>query len=147
MVIHVTEEVALRIEPREIVLAHRAGEKTKKTVVFLNQGNVPIQIPTLGTVILDEELVHCRALRGALADVGDTMTKLDDFAAALGKRYKKLYETLALRVQNDAVTLAPGETQAVELTITLPGKLEARSRYTGYAAISTGSLAFTIVPE
>jgi hypothetical protein len=147
VVIHVTEDVALQIAPDEIVLANRPGEKVKKTVVFTNVGNVPVHVRSLGTVVLDEELVHCRALRGALSDVGDTMKDLDEFAAALGKRYKQLYETLALRVQNTAATLAPGETQAMELTITLPEKLEARSRYSGYAAISTSSLTFTIVPD
>jgi hypothetical protein len=145
VVMYVTEDVALQIAPSEIVLDNEPGAKITKTVVFSNAGNVPIDIRTIGTVVLDEELVHCRALRGAIADVGDTMKTLDDFAAALGKRYKKLYETLVLKVQNDAVTLEPGDTQAIDLTITLPAKLETSSRYTGYAAISTESLTFTIV--
>ena len=147
VVMHVTENVALELAPEDVVLPNRAGEKFKRTVVFTNHGNVAVPIRALGTVVLDEELVHCRALRGALDDVGDTMESLDDFMAALGKRYKRLYETLALKVQNEAVTLAPGDTRAVELTITLPEKLEARSRYTGYAAISTNSLSFAIVPD
>jgi hypothetical protein len=145
VVMHVTEDVSLQIMPDEIVLDSVPGGKATKTVVFSNLGNVPIAIRTIGTVVLDEELVHCRALRGAISDVGDTMKTLDDFAAALGKRYKKLYETLVLKVQNDAVTLGPGETQAIDLTIALPDKLEPSSRYTGYAAISTSSLTFTVV--
>jgi hypothetical protein len=147
VVMHVTENVALELAPEDIVLPNRAGEKFKRTVVFTNHGNVAVPIRALGTVVLDEELVHCRALRGALADVGDTMQSLDDFMVALGRRYKHLYETLALRVQNEAVTLEPGDTRALELTITLPEKLEARSRYTGYAAISTNSISFAIVPD
>lgn len=145
VVMHVTEDVSLQIMPDEIVLDSVPGGKATKTVVFSNLGNVPVQIRTIGTVVLDEELVHCRALRGAIADVGETMKTLDDFAAALGKRYRKLYETLVLKVQNDAVTLDPGETQAIDLTIALPDKLEKSSRYTGYAAISTSSLTFTVV--
>jgi hypothetical protein len=145
VVMHVTEEVSLQIIPDEIVLDSVPGGKTTKTVVFSNLGNVPVQLRTIGTVVLDEELVHCRALRGALADVGETMKTLDDFAAALGKRYKKLYETLVLKVQNEAVTLNPGDTAAIDLTIVLPDKLEKSSRYTGYAALSTGSLTFTVV--
>jgi hypothetical protein len=147
VVVHVTEDVSLELAPEDIVLPNRAGEKFKRTVVFTNHGNVDIPIRALGTVVLDEELVHCRALRGALDDVGDTMESLDDFAVALGKRYKRLYETLALKVHNEAVTLAPGDTRAIELAITLPDKLEGRSRYTGYAAISTNSLSFAIVPD
>jgi hypothetical protein len=50
-------------------------------------------------------------------------------------------------VQSAEVTIPPGETQAVDLTIALPEKLEPRSRYTGYAAISTSTLTFTVVPD
>ncbi|HEX7139680.1 MAG TPA: hypothetical protein VF219_17640 [Vicinamibacterales bacterium] len=147
VVIHVTEEVSLAIAPEEIVLPHAPGEKIKKRIVFTNDGNTPISVRSLGTVVLDEELVHCRALRGALAEAGDTTESIDDFFVVLARRYKKLYETLVLKVQNTAVTIEPGETEAVDLTITLPEKLEPRSRYSGYAAISTSNLYFTIVPE
>jgi hypothetical protein len=147
VLMHITEDASFSISPNELVLPNHPGEKVKKQVVFTNDGNVDLSVRTIGTVVLDEELAHCRALRGALDDVGDTMKNLDDFLVALGKRYKAIYATLVLKVQNDKVTVAPGETTAVDLTITLPEKLEPRSRYTGYAAISTGTLTFTIVPD
>jgi hypothetical protein len=143
----VTEDVTFAITPDELVLPNHPGEKVTKQVVFTNQGNVPLPVRNIGTVVLDEELAHCRALRGALDEVGDTMKNLDDFLVALGKRYKAIYATLVLKVQNEKVTVAPGESRAVDLTITLPEKMEARSRYTGYAAISTRTLTFTIVPD
>lgn len=147
VVMHVTEEVSLTFAPEELVLPNRAGEAIEKRVVFRNEGNVPVSVRSIGAVVLDEELVHCRALRGALADVGDKMTKLDDFVVALGHRYRQLYETLTLKVKNTATTLQPGATQAIDLTIGLPDKLEPRSRYRGYAALSTSSLLFTVVPN
>jgi hypothetical protein len=147
VVMHVTEDVTLSIAPQQIVIANRPGEKIKKRVVFTNEGNVPLTVKNLGPVVLDDEQAHCRALRGALADVGDTMEDLDDFVAALGRRYRRIYETLVLRVQNDAVAIGPGETQAVDLNITLPEKLEPRSRYSGYVPIATNSLTFTVVPD
>lgn len=147
VVMHVTEDATFSITPHELVLPSRPGEKVQKQVVFTNDGNVPLSVRTIGTVVLDEELAHCRALRGALDEVGDTMKNLDDFLVALGKRYKAIYATLVLKVQNEKTTVAPGETKAVDLTITLPEKLEPRSRYTGYAAVSTGTLTFTIVPD
>lgn len=147
VVVHVTEDVSLTISPDQVVLPNKPGEKIKKRVVITNEGNVEIAVNALGAVVLDEELAHCRALRGALADVGDTMKSLDDFAVALGKRYRAIYETLTLRVQNDAVTIPPGETYALDLTITIPEKLERRSRYTGYAAIATATLTFTIMAD
>ena len=147
VVVHVTEDVALALSPDEIVLPGRAGEKFEKRVVFTNEGNVPVHVKALGAVVLEDEAAHCRALRGALQDVGDTMKNLDDFAVALGRRYRAIYDTIALRVQNDEVTVAPGETQAIDLTITLPEKLEKRARYSGTAAISTSTLTFKVVPD
>lgn len=147
VILHVTEDVALSIAPQELVIANRSGERVRKRVVLTNEGNVPITVRPIGVVVLDEELAHCRALRGALEDVGETMQNLDDFAVALGRRYRAIYQTLALRVQSPEVTIPPGETQAVDLTIVLPEKLEPRSRYTGYAAISTSTLTFTVVPD
>jgi hypothetical protein len=147
VVMHVTEEVSLSIAPASVVLPNRPGEKAQKQVVLTNEGNVAITVKPIGAVVLDEELAHCRALRGALADVGETMKTLDDFAAALGKRYHGIYESLVLRVKNDEVTVAPGETRVIDLQIALPEKLERRSRYAGYAAISTATLTFTIVPD
>jgi hypothetical protein len=127
VVVHVTEDVSLALSPDEIVLPGRAGEKFEKRVVFTNEGNVPVQVKTLGAV--------------------DTMKNLDDFAVALGRRYRALYDAIALRVQNNEVTVAPGETQAIDLTITLPEKLEKRARYSGTAAISTSTLTFKVVPD
>jgi hypothetical protein len=147
VVVHVTEDVALALSPDEIVLPGRAGEKFEKRVVFTNEGNVPVHVKAIGAVVLEDEAAHCRALRGALQDVGDTMKNLDDFAVALGRRYKAIYDTIALRVQNDEVTVAPGETRPIDLTITLPEKLDKRARYSGTAAISTSTLTFKVVPE
>ena len=53
----------------------------------------------------------------------------------------------ALRVQNDEVSVEPGDTLAIDLTITLPDKLDKRSRYTGYAPMSTRTLTFIVVPD
>jgi hypothetical protein len=147
VVLHVTEDVAFTTEPSELVIPNRPGGKVAKQIVVSNQGNVAIAVKTIGAVVLDEELVHCRALRGALADVGKTMKTLDDFIVALGHRYHDLYDTLVLKVHNEPATIAPGETEAVDLIISLPDKLDARGRYSAFAPIFTETLTFTIVPE
>ena len=147
VVVHVTEHVSAQMAPSDLVLPNHPREKVQKQVVFTNLGNLPFTVRSIGTVVLDDELSHCRALRGALADVGDTMKHLDDFVVALGRRYRAVYENLVLKVQNERVVVGPGETRAIALTITLPEKLDARTRYSGYAPISTGNLTFTIVPD
>ena len=147
VVVHVTEDVAFSIEPSTVVVPNRPGEKVKKQIIVTNSGNVAVSMKSIGAVVLDDELAHCKALRGALRDVGAKMTKLDDFVTALGRRYHDLYETLTLKVQNENTTVDPGDTQAVDLTITVPEKLNARTRYTGYAAVSTQSVSFVVTPE
>ena len=147
VVLHVTEDVALSISPQPLVIQNRPKEKVRKQVMLTNEGNVPITVRSIGTVVLDDEMAHCRAMRGALTDVGDTMEDMDDYIAALGKRYRKIYETLVLKVQNDEVTVEPGQTRALELNVTVPDKLEKRSRYSGYAAIATSNLVFVVVPD
>jgi hypothetical protein len=147
VLVHVTEDVSFSIEPRDLVIPNRPGQKIQKQIVVTNTGNVPVVVKTIGALVLDEELAHCRALRGALADVGATLKNLDDFVVALGHRYHDIYDKLILKVQNDSTTVDPGETEAIDLTITQPDKLDTRARYSTYAPISTDSLNFTIVPE
>jgi hypothetical protein len=147
VVVHVIEDVSFSIEPRDLVIPNRPGQKIQKQIVVANTGNMPVVVKTIGALVLDEELAHCRALRGALADVGATLKNLDDFIVALGHRYHDIYDKLILKVQNDSTTVDPGETEAIDLTITIPDKLETRARYSTYAPIATESLNFTIVPE
>jgi hypothetical protein len=147
VLVHVTEDVSFSIEPRDVVIPNRPGQKIHKQIVVKNTGNVPVIVKTIGALVLDEELAHCRALRGALADVGATLKNLDDFVVALGHHYHDIYDKLILKVQNDSTALEPGEIEPIDLTITLPDKLDTRARYSTYAPISTMSLNFTIVPE
>ena len=147
VVLHVTEAVSLRIDPGELVLPSRAGQSFDKRVVFSNEGNVPVPVRPVGAVVVDDELAHCRALRGALADVGETMQRLDDFVVALGRRYAGIYAPLIVRVKNEAVEVNPGESVAVGLTISLPDKLDSRCRYSASIPISTSTLQLAIVPD
>jgi hypothetical protein len=147
VLVHVIEEVSFSIAPRDLVIPNRPGQKIEKQIVVANTGNVPVVVKTIGALVLDEELAHCRALRGALADVGATLKSLDDFIVALGHRYHDIYDKLILKVQNDSTTVAPGDTAAIDLTITMPEKLDSRARYSTYAPVSTESLNFTIVPD
>jgi hypothetical protein len=147
VILHVVEDLSFSLEPRDLVIPNRPGAKIDKRIVITNSGNVSLSVKTIGAIVLDEELVHCRALRGAITDVGRTMKNLDDFVVALGHRYHALYDKLVLKVQNDPTTVEPGETAVVDLTISLPDKLEVRARYFASAPIATDSLTFTIVPE
>jgi len=149
VVIHVTESVQLEITPSQLVLENRPGATQTKQVVFSNRGNVALKIHEIGPVVLDDELLQCRTHRAALAEAGDQLTGLDDYLAALGRKYKAAFETTGfLRVHNAGgkIVLQPGEVRAVKLEIRVPEKLDKRTRYFGRAAISTSDLEFVIVP-
>jgi len=147
VVAHVTELVEFTIEPDHLVIPNRPGEKVHKRIVITNHGNVPLHVKSIGAVVLDEELAHCRAIRGALADVGDDAKGFDEVLGAFVKRYRDAFETLALKVQNDKQTVGSGDVCAFDLGITVPEKANARARYFGFAAISRGNLSFTVVPD
>jgi hypothetical protein len=147
VVLHVSEEVSLRLEPSELVLPSRPGAEIHKRLVLVNEGNVAIAVGDIGRVALDDELAHCRALRGALADVGDKLQGLDDFVVALGRRYQAIYEPLVVDVHNDAVSVRPGDTVTLDLRLKLPEKIHPRARYTASAPISTSTLSFSLVPD
>jgi hypothetical protein len=147
VIVHVTEDLSFSMSPNSLTLANRPGETFERQVMFANHGNVPLLIKSIGAVVLDDELAVCRAVRGALHEAGAAMKSVDDLAVALGHQLTKVFGTQALKIENDKLTLEPGRSQLLDLSISLPEKLNARTRYTGYAAISTGNLDFTIVPE
>ena len=147
VVLHVTEHVAFEMTPDSLVIPNQPGEKFTRQVVVANHGNTALVIRSIGTVALDEEFQHCRALRGALDDVAETMKSFDDYFVALGRRYLKQLQFQILGIQNPKTTIPPGETRVLDLTISVSDKLIERSRYTGYAPIANGNLSFTVVPD
>jgi hypothetical protein len=63
--------------------------------------------------------------------------------------WKKVVEhsgVLRVHTAGGPQELSPGQTQVVELEITLPDKLEPRTRYTGFAPLYTSDVTFRIVP-
>lgn len=143
----VTEHADVSLEPDEIVIENRPGETIERTVVVTNLGNLPISVPKIGSIGLDDELGHCRALRATLKDDGDQIASLDELIKSLSKHYKALYDPLVLRIQNDSVTIAPGAMQSIALSLELPDELIPTARYLAVAPIATRSLHFTIVPS
>jgi hypothetical protein len=142
----VIEVVDLRLSPAELVIQAAPGAKVTKQVVMTNAGNVDLEIKNVGAVPLDEELMHCRTQRAVLADVGDQIEGVNDLVAALVRHYKVAVESIPpVRIRNAAVKLAPGECQTVPLTIQLPAKLLARTRYFASVPFYSSTLALTVV--
>jgi hypothetical protein len=66
--LHVAENVDLEIIPSDLVIENRPGSRTVKSVTFRNLGNVDLRIGSPGPVVLDEQLMSCRILRGGLSE-------------------------------------------------------------------------------
>jgi hypothetical protein len=153
VVIHVVENYDLDVAPTEVVLENRAGDRTIRQIICTNRGNVPLIIGEIGAVVLDDELTNCRSLRAVTAawpDENGQHDAIDRFVDLFVKEgWKKVVEhSGVLRVHTAGGTheLLPGQTQVVDLEITLPDKLEPRTRYTGVAPLYMSDLTFQIVP-
>jgi hypothetical protein len=153
VVIHVVEDYDLDVAPTEVVLENRAGDRTVRQIVCTNRGNVPLVIGEIGAVVLDDELTNCRSLRAVTAawpDEDGQHDAIDRFVDLFVKEgWKKVVEhsgVLRVHTAGGSRELLPGQTQVVELEITLPDKLEPRTRYTGVAPLYMSDLTFRIVP-
>lgn len=147
VVLRVSEALSFTLSPDTLIIHNRPGEKFHRTVSIENHGNLPLSIRSIGVVTLDDELAQCRALRGALEDVGDTLKSTDELVVALAKRYRKQLEFQFLEVKNPKTTIEPGQTAAVNLTISVSAKLNGKARFTGYAPVYDQNLNFTVVPD
>ena len=153
VVLHVVEEYDLDVAPAEVVLENAAGDRTVRQIVCTNRGNVPLWIGEIGAVVLDDELTTCRSLRAVTAawpDEGGEHDAVDRFVDLYVKEgWKKVVEhsgVLRVHTAGGPREIAPGETELVDLEITLPDRLEPRTRYTAVAPLYTTDLTFRIVP-
>ena len=96
VVVHVTEDVALALSPDQIGIRTRRREGRKARGIH-QRGQRARAREGPRRRRAEDDAAHCRALRGALQDVGDTMKNLDDFAVALGRRYRAITTRRAAR--------------------------------------------------
>lgn len=122
----VTEVVDLEISPAEVFLIGKKGAKIEKLMVFRNHGNVPVNIPAIGAVQIDLDLLHCRAQRETLKKLRDTDRTFDDVMRAMSLSYDAELESFTpLKVKNDPITVAAGETVSQVWEYGIPGKMPA----------------------
>lgn len=120
----VTEVVDFEVNPDEVFLVGAAGTKVKKLMAFRNHGNVPVDVPAIGAVQLDLDLLHCRAQRETLKKLRDTDRTLDDVMKAMSLSYDAELESFTpLKVKNDPVTVAAGQTVSQMWEFTIPGTI------------------------
>jgi hypothetical protein len=159
----VAETVSLSVTPSEIVIENHPAERVEKRLFFTNDGNTPLQIGNIGAVVLDDELLACKTIRGTLEEGVDTPEKGADTAEKGAEEIRSLSEWISLYIaQGKRVidstgmlwvevtgaphTLRPGETRGIEVTIRIPDTLDPRSRYWGVIFLYDANIGITVAP-
>jgi hypothetical protein len=150
-VLHVAEDFDLSVQPTEIVVENRPGEVQSKQLIVTNDGNVPFIVGEIGDVVLEDELIFCRAGRIAVEPWADRLdARLEDLVVDIIKAARDESGRATNMVVHNAageVQVAPGQTVTVPLEVTVPEGLHRNSRYQGVTPLFTADLVFNVVPS
>lgn len=145
----VLEVLGTEVTPSMIVVEAASEREITRRIVVRNTGNVPVVIGEIGAVMLDDELLDCRTMRGALAELTEPTATIDHALAAVARNAKAVLDQAGvLRVHNASgrQTLEPGVAAVLDLEIRVPTQLYRHTRYHGRAYICTSTLTFNVVP-
>ncbi len=145
----VFEVVETDVTPSTIVVEASSGRAISRRVAIRNTGNVPVVVGEIGAVVLDDELLDCRTMRGALAELTQPSVTIEQVLGAIARNAKAALEQAGLlRVHNASgrQTIEPGTAVVLDLEVRVPPHLDRHTRYYGRAYIGTSELTFRIVP-
>jgi hypothetical protein len=148
-VLNVAETVALRVEPKRIVVMSDLARPWRTLIVVTNEGNVPLPINPVADVDLRDDVANVRDLRGVIAPLlADVPRNLDDFVAvllAVLPPQGPVLGRLSVRTHGAPLELAPGHSAKLELEVTLPQELPPNGRYRGRVPVLTKDLEFIVI--
>ncbi len=149
-VLHVVETFSISVAPSVIVVENRPGEVQRKQLVVTNDGNVGVTVGDVGEVVLEDDLIWCRAGRAAVEPWSEKDdARLEELLVAILKAARdEAYrsENLLVRTVGGEVDLPAGATATVDLDVTVPERLHRNSRYKGVTPLFTEDLIFLVVP-
>lgn len=124
----------LDLLPDRIEIDAAPGETVMVPVVLSNSGNVPLELSTLGVMVLEEDRQVCLALQHALgaAKDGNYKTFLN---ALVGDLAGKKTGFLRLKLAGRGITLEVGETQMVDLELHMPADVKPGRGYQARTSI------------
>jgi hypothetical protein len=148
-VLNVAQSVALRVEPKRVVLMNELAGPWRAHVLVTNEGNVPLSINPVADVELRDDVAQVRDLRRVIAPLlAELPRDLDDFVAVLLgvlPAQGPVVTHLSVRTDGAPVELAPGQSARLELEITPQEKLPANGRFRGRVPVLTEDLEFVVV--
>jgi hypothetical protein len=145
----VLEVVDTELTPSTIILEPSAEHAVRRRVAVHNDGNVAVVIGEIGGVVLDDELLDCRTMRGALTDLTDSDLSVERLLGAIARNAKTALDNAGtLRVHNASgrQTIEPGAIVVLDLDMRAPAHLDRHTRYRGRAYVGTSQLTFVVIP-
>src|SRR5262249_6776752 len=149
VVLHVAEVFALTIRPQSFVVMNLPGQPQRKRLIVTNEGNVAFAIGDIGSVDLEDDMLWDRPVRVAL-EAWREKTPAESAEPVLAlirveREGSYLPDGLFVHTLSGKVDVAPGETTAIDLEITLRTELPRNSRYRGRAPVLTRDLDIVVV--
>ena len=141
--VHVTEEVGLSVQPTFVTLFTEGDVSFPRNFVVENTGNVPLRLGSECIVPLvdtSELLVGIRrGLRGACE-----AEEVEDVIKSILCEWSR-QQVGTMSVKREDITLEPGGTRPLTITVTLPRDLQSFRRYVADLPLYTASLHVEVV--
>lgn len=148
MTLDVAPHPQLRLSP-SVILVTGTGQSSH-LVIAENGGNLDISLAGVIAAPLDDELITCRSLRGALT-LFDELDEAEIDVDRLVVRAAKTAHTalsnaiIGVRFPNED-PLPPGASTRVQVEIDTPTTLDPRTRYVAVVPVLTTALTVVVVP-
>jgi hypothetical protein len=157
VVLNVSEVFALSLRPQSVVVFNRPGQTQRKRIVVTNEGNISVAIDEIADVDLEDDMLSQTLARVAIEPWNERpgekpIEKLKEgfegpvlTLLRMGLKGTFYPAGLSVRRLGPKIVLAPGETAAMDLEITLRAELPPGSRYRGRAPLLTTDLEIVVV--
>ena len=141
-VLHVTEDVALRVEPATLFVANEERRQMKRLAVT-NEGNVAATLGDIRDVALRDDLEPAIDVRLALQALASQPHLVVDALRRDGPTMGRL----SLGIAGRPATIAPGETRTIEVAVTLPEPPPPNGRYRARVPLLNATLNIIVTPS
>jgi len=149
VVIHVAEDFNPTVRPRSLVIANRPGVEQAKQIIVSNDGNVPFTVGDPGSVELWDDARADRIRRLVVEPLsGHETVDLEAVVVAVlaaAREDQPRAGEAEVRLRDGPVELRPGETRALDATVTLAAELPDTGRFRGRMAVLTRDVDLIVV--
>jgi|307.fasta_scaffold224494_2 hypothetical protein len=142
-VLHVTEDVALRVEPATLFVTNEPERPQMKRIAVSNEGNVAATLGDIRDVALRDDLEPAIDVRLALQALASQPHLVVDALRRDGPTMGRL----SLGIAGGPATIAPGETRTIEVAVTLPEPPPPNGRYRARVPLLNATLNIIVTPS